>query len=76
MVHSELGKPTIARILEVAKESNCIVKEVHSEIADEGILELTFRATSDSEFFSTEDFINKLGLIDGVIDVDLLNVHK
>lgn len=76
VLHSELGKPTISRILEVAKESNCIVKEVHSEIADEGILELTFRATSDSEFFSTEDFINKLGLIDGVIDVDLLNVHK
>lgn len=76
VVHSEIGKPTIARILEVAKESNCIVKEVHSEIVDEGILELTFRATSDSEFFSIEDFIKKLGLIDGVIDVDLLNTHK
>lgn len=76
LIHSEIGKPTIARILEVADESKCIVKEIYTKLADDSKLEITFRVTSDSALFKTEDFVTKLGSIDGVIDVELLNTHK
>ena len=76
VVHTQVGKPTIARILEVAKNCKCEVKEVHSELTDAEVLELTFRATSDSELFNTKEFVQKIGEIDGVLDVDLLNTHK
>ncbi len=73
ILHSEIGKPIIARILEVAEVSKCDVKEIHSEITDSKVLELTFLATSDSGLFETKDFLKRLCEIDGVIDVDLLN---
>lgn len=73
VIHSEVGKPTIARILEVAKVCKCEVKEVHSELTDDNVLELTFRASATSETFSNQEFIGKLGEIDGVLDVDSLN---
>ena len=76
VIHSEVGKPTISKILEVAKASRCDVKEINSELCDDNILEFTFRATSNADTFSTIDFISKLEQIDGVRSVELLNTHK
>ena len=76
IIHSEIGKPIIARILEVADSTKCEVKEIHSEITDEKVLEITFLAMLDSSIFKTEDLLKKLSEIDGVLDVDLLNNHK
>ena len=75
VMHSELGKPTISRIMEVAKAFKCEVKEIRSELNDYDI-EIVFRAYSDSKSFSTDDFVRELEKIDGVKDVELLNTHK
>jgi putative Mg2+ transporter-C (MgtC) family protein len=76
VLHSELGKPTISAIMEVAKASKCEVKEIRSELNESGSLELVFRAVSEDPNFSTEDFLSRLGQIDGVTNVGLLNTHK
>ena len=76
VVISEVGKPTISRILELAKDQKCDVNEIHSELTDDNHLELTFIARSNNESFNAFDFISKIEAIDGVINAELLNVHK
>ena len=68
VLHSEVGKPTISRILEVAKDSNCIVDDIRSELVDDS-LEFIFRAKGNSSTFSTIDFMSKLEKIEGVKEV-------
>ena len=75
VLHSEVGKPTISRILEVAKESYCKVEDIRSELVD-GSIEVIFRATGNSDTFKIEEFMGKLETIDGVKDVGFLAVHK
>lgn len=76
VVISEVGEPTISRILEIAKKAKCDVKEIHSELTDDNHLEITFNAASRNEIFDVFDFISKIEALDGVINVELLNLHK
>ena len=75
VLHSELGKPTISSIMEVAKESNCTIDDMRTELVED-TLEFVFRAKSSSVTFSIVDFMSKLEKIEGVKDVEFLNIHK
>lgn len=75
VLHAELGKPTISKILEIAKMSECYVKDMKSELNDADTLTITFVAVSNSDNFSRIDFVSKIEKVDGVLDVDILNDH-
>ena len=75
ILHSEIGKPTLSKVLEVAKESYCELEDIRSELIDDSI-EFIFRVSSSSATFKIEEFMSKLEKIDGVKDVGFLAVHK
>ncbi len=75
VLHAELGKPTISKILEIAKSCECYVKDMKSELNESDTLTITFVAVSTSDTFSKIDFVSKIEKVDGVLDVDILNDH-
>ncbi|MCR5350772.1 MAG: MgtC/SapB family protein [Acholeplasmatales bacterium] len=76
VLHSELGKPIISNILEVAKICKCEIEDIHSELVNKEKLEMNFRINIDDKACSPLEFVSKLEQIDGIIDVSLLNNHK
>lgn len=75
ILHSEVGKPILSSILELAKENDCRVEDVVSELSDDSI-EFIFKVTNVSASFVIEDFIAKLEAIDGVKDAGLMHPNK
>lgn len=76
ILHCEVGKPVISRIIEAAKAYKSEVEEINFELDDAGDLEFVFHVVSNNEAFSTTEFISIVEKIDGVKDIDLLNNHK
>ena len=76
IVRSKAGVAVIANIMRVAQEFDCTVTDLHSELFDNGDVELTFQASSNTNEFEQSEFIERIKLVEGVINVNVLNAHQ
>ena len=76
IVRSKAGVAVIANIMRVAQEFECTITDLHSELFDNGDVELTFQATSNTNEFEQSEFIERVKLVEGVINVNVLNAHQ
>lgn len=76
IVRSKAGVAVIANIMRVAQEFDCTITDLHSELFDNGDVELTFQASSNTNEFEQSEFIERIKLVDGVINVNVLNAHQ
>ena len=76
IVRSKAGVAVIANIMRVAQEFECTITDLHSELFDNGDVELTFQASSNTNEFEQSEFIERIKLVDGVINVNVLNAHQ
>ena len=76
VVRSDINSPIVGKIMESAKEFELSVFDLHSEIDDDGFLEITFLAKTNSEDLHKAEFISKLEVIEGVKSVQILNSNK
>lgn len=76
IVRSKAGVAVIANIMRVAQEFDCTIMDLHSELFDNGDVELTFQASSNTNEFEQSEFIERIKLVDGVINVNVLNAHQ
>ena len=66
----------LGKVLELAKQYDCIVNELHTEVMDNGSVEIKFFAVSNTSDFNTPAFIESLQKIEGVEYAGTLNGHK
>ena len=76
IVRSKAGVAVIANIMRVAQEFECTITDLHSELFENGDVELTFQATSNTNEFEQSEFIERVKLVEGVINVNVLNAHQ
>ena len=76
IVRSKAGVAVIANIMRVAQEFDCTITDLHSELFDNGDVELTFQASSNTNEFEQSEFIERVKLVEGVINVNVLNAHQ
>ena len=76
IVRSKAGVAVIANIMRVAQEFECTITDLHSELFENGDVELTFQASSNTNEFEQSEFIERIKLVDGVINVNVLNAHQ
>lgn len=76
IVRSKAGVAVIAKIMTIAQEFDCAINDLHSELFDNGDVELTFLASSNTNEFEATEFIDRVKSIEGIIDVKVLNAHQ
>lgn len=69
-------KAVISNLLSLAKKFDCTINDLQTEILDDEFVEITFLAVSNTNEFSTSEFIEELEKLDGIKEVRLLNEHK
>ena len=67
--------PIVSKILTITKHFDCTVNDLKSDIAEDGRVEVTFLAVSNTENLDTTGLIKKLENIEGVVQVEVLNAH-
>ena len=76
IVRAEGGKPIITGLLETSSKFDCTIHEFHVELLDDGKVEATFMAVSNTSDFKVNEYLASIEGIDGVINVAVLNGHK
>ena len=75
VVRANPNYPLVSKILTITKESDCTVNDLKSDIAEDGKIEITFLAVSNTNELDTTALLRKLEEIEGVVQVEVLNAH-
>lgn len=76
ILNVEQNMPVISKVLDAAKECGCSIHGLHSELCDDGKIELSFFAIADTHEIGTNEFMKKLESIPGVNTVEILDTRK
>lgn len=74
-VRAKPDTPLTAKVLEIAHEFDCMVDDLQVELLDDGQVEITFLAITKSNNLQTTEFVTKIGEIEGVNHVGIINSH-
>lgn len=73
---AEANKPIVNKVIDVARQFDCTVNELHTEVLENDTIEMRFFAVSNSNNINTPELLTRLQQIDGVHTVETLNSHK
>ena len=76
ILHAQKDAPILSKILHLANEHSCTLREINSELDDNGNIEMAFLAVANSNSFDTMEFISAIEKIEGIIDITTLNKIK
>ena len=74
-VRAKPDTPLTAKVLEIGQEFDYTINDLQVELADNGEVEITFLATTKSNLVKTSDLVEKIGEIEGVTHVAIVNGH-
>lgn len=76
IIRADSTTAIISKTLTVAQRFDCTIDDLKTELLEDGDLEMTFLAVSNTNEFATNEFIASLEQIEGVKQVRTLNEHK
>ncbi len=76
IVRARADMPLVGKLLEQAKKFDCVIHQLHVEMMDDGKVEATFMAVSNTNVFQTVEFMAAVEAIDGVENIMVVNEHK
>ena len=76
IIRADSTTAIISKALTVAQRFDCTIDDLKTELLEDGDLEMTFLAVSNTNEFATNEFIASLEQIEGVKQVRTLNEHK
>ncbi len=66
----------IGELLQIAQKFGCTILDLQVELCDNGEVQATFLAVSNSSDFRTNEFLAHLEQLEGVLQVGVINGHK
>lgn len=75
LIKADASSPIVSEVLVLAQSMNCTIHDLHSDLLDNGDLEVTFLAVGNNNEFDSDRFIKKLEKMAGVKQVGILNSH-